>query len=107
MEKRGKGKTTHRFFDWKRSYSATLDVVYMCLRAGIKVEITSTDVEYVATLGRNRGGCPTFVTFTQLSKKLEVPVLRLDLPVVTFPCASCDCILQPSRSPFYPFSSFS
>jgi len=37
MEKRDKGKTTHRFFDWKRSYSATLDVVHMCLRAVIKV----------------------------------------------------------------------
>jgi hypothetical protein len=89
MEKRGKGKTAHRFFDWKRSYSATLDV------------------EYVVRLGRNRGGYPTFVTFTQLSKKLEVPLLRLDLPVVTFPCASCDCTLQPSGSSFYPFSSFS
>jgi len=79
----------------------------MHLRAVIKVEIMSMDVEYVARLGRNRGGHPTFVTFTQLSKKLEVPVLRSDLPVVTFPCASCDCTLQPSGSHFYPFSSFS
>ena len=106
MEKRGKGKTAHRFFDWNRSYSATLDVVLMCLRAVIKVEIMSADVEYVARLGGNRGGHPAFVTFPQLSKKLEVPALRLDLPVVTFPCASCDCTLQPSGSPFYPFSSF-
>jgi hypothetical protein len=72
----------------------------MCLRAVIKVEIMSTGVEYVAMLGRNRGGHPTFVTFTQLSKKMEVPVLRLNLPVVTFPCAFCDCELQPSGSPF-------
>jgi hypothetical protein len=56
MEKRGKGKTTHRFFDWKRSYFATLDVVHMCSRAVLKVEIMRMDVEYVARLGRNRGG---------------------------------------------------
>jgi hypothetical protein len=43
---------------------------YMYLRAIIKVEIMSKDVEYVARLGRKRGGHQTFVTFTQLSKKL-------------------------------------
>lgn len=51
MEKRNKGKTAYRFFDWKRSYSTTPDVVHMFLWAVIKVEIMSTDVEYVARLG--------------------------------------------------------
>jgi hypothetical protein len=73
----------------------------------MKVELMSMDVEYVARLGRKRGGHLTFVTFTQLSKKLAVPVLRLEPPVVTFPRASCDCALQPSGSPLHPFSSFS
>ena len=50
--------------------------------------------------GKKKRKVPNFRYIYQLSKKLEVPVLRLDLPVVTFPCASCDSTLWPSEVPF-------
>jgi hypothetical protein len=48
---------------------------YMCLRVAIKVKTMSTDVEYVARLGRKRGRYPTFVTFTNFQRNWKCQYL--------------------------------